>query len=323
MKSHDKELSQIISAIKKARKFFIAGHVKPDGDTIGSSIALSSLLARLDKNAEVYSKDEIPYFLKFLKGSAKISSGKRPQGNYDCAIILECSSLERAGFLINRGQAKIFINIDHHRISDTFADINYIDPAASSSAEQVYRLFKKMNMRFTLEEAEALYTGAVSDTGRFQYSNTTPFCLSMAAELVSAGVRPEKIFTNLYERNKFSSLRLLGEALKTLKVLPSGKTAWMELSNSAFKKAKADHSETENIINYAISIEGVKVALLFSEGEKKGSIKVSMRSRGNIDVSKVAKSFEGGGHRNAAGFDFCGTLKKAEKNVLSNLEKNL
>ena len=317
MTDHDKELSRIIGAIKKSRSFFIAGHTKPDGDTIGASIALSSLLSRLDKNAEVYSKDAVPYYLKFLKGSSNIRTGSKPHRNYDCAIILECSSLERMGSLVTERQAKLFINIDHHRVFETFGDINYIDPKASSSSEQVYRLFKKMNMKFTAAEAEAIYSGAVSDTGRFQFSNTTPFCLSMAADLVKCGVRPEKIFTNLYEKNKLSSLKLLGEALSTLKVSPSGEIAYMEIPNSMFKKAGADYSETENIINYAISIEGVKVALLFRESEEKGSIKISMRSRGTVDVSRVAKHFDGGGHRNAAGLTIMGTLKDAEKKLLN------
>ena len=317
MTDHDKELSRIIGAIKKSRSFFIAGHIKPDGDTIGASIALASLLSRLDKSAEVYSKDEVPYYLKFLKGSSMIRSGERPRRSYDCAIILECSNLERMGSLISSDQAKTFINIDHHRVFEVFGDINYIDPSASSTSEQVYRLFKKLNMKFTQSEAEAIYTGAVSDTGRFQYSNTTPFCFSMAADLVRCGVRPEKIFSNLYEKNKLSSLKLLGEALRTLRVLPSGKIAYLEIPNSMFKKAGADYSETENIINYAISIEGVKVALLFRESEEKGAVKVSMRSRGTIDVSKVAKHFDGGGHRNAAGLTISGTLKSAEKKLLN------
>jgi phosphoesterase RecJ-like protein len=317
MTDHDKELSLIIGAIKISRSFFIAGHIKPDGDTIGASIALASLLSRLDKNAEVYSKDEVPYYLKFLKGSSMIKSGEKPHKTFDSAIILECSSLERMGYLIRADQAKMLINIDHHRVFEVFGDINYIDPGASSTSEQVYRLFKKMNMKFTESEAEAIYTGAVSDTGRFQYSNTTPFCLSMAADLVSCGVRPEKIFSNLYEKNKLSSLKLLGEALSTLKVSASGKIAYIEIPNSMFKKSGADYSETENIINYAVSVEGVKVALLFRESEQKGVIKVSLRSRGTIDVSKVAKHFDGGGHRNAAGLTISGTIQSAEKKLLT------
>ncbi len=323
MNRFEKNLFEIAQAIKKCRSFFIAGHVKPDGDTIGASIALASLLSRLDKNAEIFSREEMPHYLKFLRGASKIRKANKVFKYYDCAIILECSSLERMGSLIDRNQAKVLINIDHHKVFTKFGDINYIDPKASSSSEQIFNLFKMMNMKLTQTEAEALYTGAVTDTGRFQYANTTPYCLLMASELLSAGVKPQKIFSNLYEGNRVSSLRLLGEALNTLKVASKGKITFMELPNSAFRRAGADYSETENIINYGISVEGAKAAVLFRESEEKGEIKVSMRSRGKTDVSKICKHFGGAGHKNAAGCSFKGTLAEAKRRIISYVEDNL
>ncbi|MCX5781670.1 MAG: bifunctional oligoribonuclease/PAP phosphatase NrnA [Elusimicrobia bacterium] len=313
MDKHTRKLSQILSSIKKCKTFFIAGHTKPDGDTIGASIALASLLKRLGKKAEIYSKEEVPYYLKFLKGSENIKAANKVNKKFDCAIILECSDLKRMGNIINKKQAEIFINIDHHRVFNNFGNINYIDPKASSSAEQIYGLFRYLKMKINKNEAEALYTGLVSDTGKFQFSNTTAKCFYMAADLINSGVRPEKMLRNIYEGNKISSLYLLGLALETLKLKNSGMVGYMHITNSMFRKAGSDYSETENIINYPMAVEGVIVGVLFRETEERDNIKVSLRSRGNIDVSAIAKHFGGGGHKNAAGLNLNGTLKEAEK----------
>jgi phosphoesterase RecJ-like protein len=316
MTSEKKVLQRIVEAIKKSTTFFIAGHLKPDGDTVGSALALASLLKRLKKKAYVYSGEPLPDFLTFLKGSDRIIVTSKATREFDCAIILECADLDRMGNLISSEQAALIVNIDHHAHFSNFGDINYVNPGASSSAEQVYYLFKHMKMPFTINEAEALYTGLVTDTGKFQQANTTPSALLMAADLLTVGLEPARLYDKLYATQPLSSLNLLGLALNTLKTAQSGKIAYLEITRAMYRRAHSNVTETEGIINYCMMMPGVCVGILFRETEVPGIIKVSFRSRNSFDVNKVSKHFGGGGHRNAAGCSINGTMAIAKERVL-------
>jgi phosphoesterase RecJ-like protein len=309
-------LRRIITAIQKNRTFFIAGHVKPDGDTIGCAIALSSLLRRQGKKAYAYTREPVPDALKFLRGAKNVKLADKVNGAFDCAIILECSDFGRMGDLITCAQAKTVINIDHHALSADFGHINYIDSSASSSAEQVYYLFRQMKMPFTRQEAEALYVGVVTDTGKFQQANTTPAALRMAADLLEAGVVPETIYDRLYASNTLPGMHLRGAVLSGMKFACGGKVAYLNITNRMYRETKSNVHETEGIINYTISIPQVMVGVLLRETDTPGTIKVSFRSRGNCDVNRIARHFGGGGHRKAAGCTLHGTLRNAEKKIL-------
>ncbi|MHB9154071.1 MAG: DHH family phosphoesterase [Endomicrobiales bacterium] len=323
MTKERKILSKIAEAIKKNNTFFIAGHIKPDGDTIGSALALASLLRRLGKKPKVYTRETVPQYLCFLRDTKSIILTDRAEGEFDCAIILECSDLDRMGNLISLEQAATVVNIDHHAIFSTYGDINYVEPHASSSAEQVYYLFKHMKMPMTCPEAEALYVGLVTDTGKFQQANTTPEAMRMAADLLEAGIEPQKIYDKLYATMPLSSLNLLGAALSTLKLSSGGRVAYMEITHKMYRDTGSDVTETEGVINYSMMIPGVVVGILFRETEHAGLVKASFRSRGGIDVNKIAGHFGGGGHKNAAGCSFSGGLKSAEKLLLDYLGKKL
>ena len=316
-----KIISEILSAIKKSRTFFIAGHTKPDGDTVGSGIALASLLRRLGKKVTVYSLEPVPQYLTFLKESKNIKIQKKVPGRFDCAIILECIGLERMGSLIDESQAGILINIDHHSLFSEYGHINYIDPKASSSAELIYNIFNQLGMHIRKNEAEALYVALVTDTGRFQQANTTPKSLRMAAELVEAGVVPTEIYNNLYSTTPLPSLKLLGRSLETLETIHNGKIAYIEITNRMFKETKTTAADTEGIINYLMMIPGVMAGVLFRETETKDLIKISMRSKDSLDISRAAKQCGGGGHKNAAGCSIQGSLKQVEKSFLAYMRK--
>ncbi len=316
-----KILSQIISEIEKAKTIFIAGHARPDGDTVGSSLALKHALKKLGKKVDVYSKEIIPDYLKFLPGSKSIRISSVPASKkYDLAIILECSDLERMGNIFKAGQAQKIINIDHHLISNPFGDINYIEPLSSSTCYQVYLMLKNLGVDISKDIATCLYTGTLTDTGKFQQKNTTPEAYSMASELLKKGINLVKINDFVYGNRATGAFKLLGAALTSLEISGNGKVAFMTLTMNDFKKNKATQWDTEGIINYPLSIKGVGISVLFRE-IKGGFTKVSMRSKGNFDLTKLAKRFNGGGHKHAAGFTLNKSIEDAKKTFLKNRNK--
>ncbi|AKL98171.1 DHH family phosphoesterase [Endomicrobium proavitum] len=307
-------ISAIAKILKESKTFFIAGHVKPDGDSIGSSLALASVLNRTGKKASVYCADEVPPFLKFLKQSEKIKKTVKKNELFDCAIILECVNFERMGNIISPQQAKKIINIDHHAIATDFGNVNYIVPSSSSTAELVLNIFEHMKISLAKNEAEDLYTGILTDTGGFRQINTTANSHIAAAKLLEAGAASSEIAKNIYEDDSFASIKLLGQALNTLELASNGKMAFMSLTKDMFKKTSAREDESGNIINYARRIKGVKVAAVFKEVNNKVT-KVSFRSVKNFDVLKIVKRFNGGGHKNAAGCTINSNINTAVKTV--------
>ncbi len=295
-----KKISGIAKIIKQSKTFFIAGHVKPDGDCLGSALALGSVLNRMGKKAAVYSRDEVPSFLKFMKGSDKIKKTAKKTDSFDCAVILESVNFSRMGDIISPKQAKKIINIDHHSMFTNFGDINYIVPDSASTAELMLNILEYMKVKLTKDEAENLYTGIVTDTGRFQQLNTTANSHMAAAKLINYGISPNEIFRKVYEGNSFASVKLLGYALSGIKTAFDGKMAYMKLTKEMFKESGAREDETETIINFTMMIKGVKVGCLFKEiGDK--VTKVSFRSVKNFNVLDIVKKCGGGGHKNAAG----------------------
>jgi phosphoesterase RecJ-like protein len=252
----------------------------------------------------------------------KIEIANKVRGEFDCAIILECLDLDRMGNLITAEQACTLINIDHHKSFSNYGHINYIDSQASSSAEQIFSIFKYLKMPILPHEAQALYVGLVTDTGKFQQANTSPKSLRMAADLVEAGVAPSNMYGRLYATQSLPSLSLLGLSLSTLKTSPSGKIAYLEVTRKMYKKTKTGAADTEGIINHSMMIPGVTAGVLFRETET-DLIKVSMRSVDRFDVNKIAKHFGGGGHKNASGCSIKGTIKSAERTLLSYIEKQI
>ena len=316
--SEIESFSAIERAISSAETFFIAGHLQPDGDTIGSGLALYSALTRMGKSAEMYSRDQLPATLKCMTGAEHIIFAEKSKKTYDCAIILECSGLERMGDIIAATQAKVINNIDHHAHFNNFGTINYVNPRASSTAEIVYSLLVHFKHKFTVLEAEYLWAGLVTDSGMFQQTNTTPECLLVAAELVKIGVKPNEMYQMIYSSKTLTSLNLLGMSLQTMQLADNGAIAYMRLEQSMFKATGSNVTEAEDFINHTMMVPGVKVGILFRE-ENSGSVKVSFRSRQAYDVNAVARQFGGGGHKNAAGCTIPGTMSAVISQVLAHL----
>jgi len=294
------KISEISKIIKHSRTFFIAGHIKPDGDSLGSALALASVLKRCDKKVCVYCCDEIPDFLKFLKGSDEIKKAVRKTDLFDCAIILDSADFSRMGGIITPSQAKVIVNIDHHLTCTGFGNVNYIVPSSSSTAELVLNILEYMKIKLTKSEAESLYTGILIDTGRFQQTNTTPNSHIACAKLMKSGVNVNEIYKKVYENNSIGTLKLHGLALCGIKTIFNNQVSYIVLTRDMFKKIGARNLNTEGIVNYTLKIKDVKVGCLFREIDEK-TTKVSCRSVKDFDVLEVVRRFGGGGHKNAAG----------------------
>lgn len=316
--SFSRLLRRIAGVIRRGKTFFLAGHLSPDGDTLGCSLALASVLRRMGKHACIYSSDPVPENLRFMPGIKSIHVGKLPKRDFDVMILLECSNPKRAGDLKNlAARTRCLINIDHHRTAEAYGDINLIDPFSSSTAELIYQLFGTMKVRITAMEATYLYVGIVTDTGRFQYPATRPRTLETAARLIEAGARASHVNDRIYCTKVFPALKLLGRALEKLQLLDSGRAAVSVLNASDFANASASSQHTEDIVNYGLMIPGVIISVLFRE--EKDIIAVNFRSKGRLDVSALAKRFGGGGHRNAAGCKLKTSLENAKKMVIKAL----
>ncbi|MFA6434278.1 MAG: bifunctional oligoribonuclease/PAP phosphatase NrnA [Elusimicrobiales bacterium] len=315
------ELKKLEEIIVTGRSFFLAGHLNPDGDTLGSMLAISSVLRRLGKKIYLFSSDPVPENLGFLPHAASIKIGRLPpKRRFDAAILLECSTPRRGGDLSSvLKHARKVVNIDHHKTSEFYGDVNIVEAHSSSTAEIVYRLFYSMNVHITKTEAACLYVGIVTDTGRFHFPATSPRTLEVASRLLETGFKFSRVNDLLYATKSLQALKVLGRALESLELSLGGRVAVLTLTASDFSDFNASHEHTENIINYGMMVPGVKIGVLFRE--EAGCTGVTFRSRGHADVSLLAKSFGGGGHRNAAGCKVKAGIQEARKKVLAEIQK--
>jgi phosphoesterase RecJ-like protein len=314
-----KKIAEIANVIKQSETFFIAGHIKPDGDSLGSALALSCVLERIGKKPCVYCTDDIPSSLKFLAGADKIKKSAKKTDKFDCAIILESIDFSRMGDIITPNQAKKIINIDHHLSYKNFGTINYVVPSSSSTSELVLNILEYMKIKLTKNEAESLYTGILTDTGCFQQTNTTCNSHVAAVKLMGYGIDINDIYKKIYENSSIYALKLRGLALCSIKTILSNRVAYIALTRDMFKESGARKGDAEGIVNYTLKITGVEVGCVFKEVDEKIT-KVSLRSARNFDLLGVVGRFGGGGHKNAAGCQVKGNVDTAIK-MISNILK--
>jgi bifunctional oligoribonuclease and PAP phosphatase NrnA len=314
----DGQLGQVLENIQVRKHFLVTSHTRPDGDAVGSSLALALVLRRMGKSAEVVLGDTVPVIYRPLPHSESIIHSSSVNGKYDAAIILECDSVVRTRL---QGLEKHFlINIDHHATSKPFADVNWIDPSACAVAEMVFRLAQAAGVKITPEIATCLYTAVLTDTGSFSYSSTNAHTFDLARRLVEHGADPARIAHNIYFSSPTSKMRLLGAALSNLR--REGCLAWMSVTRDDMDRCGALDEDCEGLVNYALGIAGVEVAAFFREtGAER--VRVSLRSKGAVNVSEMAEKFGGGGHECASGFSAPGPMAAAEKMVLGELRSKL
>ena len=296
--------------LKAAKKLVIVSHVSPDGDTLGSSLALMQALRILGKEIIMNVDDDISTVYSFLPGIDEYRRFAPDESiEADLLVIVDASSADRAGNAMDVVKSPAVLNIDHHKTNTRFADYLYLDSDAAATAEIIYSLLLEMGISFTRDIATCIYEGIYTDTGSFKYSNTTSKTLKTAADLLNYGVNPSLISDNMELKSR-SQVEMLRKVLETLTFLKDGKIAYIEIPLELY-----DHNvETDTFISYPRYVEGVEIALLFKQVEA-NLTRVSFRSK-EIDVAKIALSFGGGGHKKAAGCSIYAPLKEAEKVVL-------
>jgi phosphoesterase RecJ-like protein len=306
----------IIEKVRQNKRFLITSHQRPDGDSIGSQLALAEGLRQLGKVADIVNADPYPRNFRFLPGVEMIEIETKTSSDYEVVFVLECNDFERSG--IEELCQFTSINIDHHPKNDQFADLNWVEPEASAVGMLVFELLRELGAEITAEIAVNLYVAILTDTGSFQFSNTNAKTFAVARELVIAGADPGQIAQSVMMSQSESKLRLLARLLATLDFDATRRIAWICLSQEMLKTTGATSEDTEGVVNYPLSVEGVLLCAFFRE-ESHGSFRVSLRSKNGLDVGSVAESFGGGGHRNAAGLSVEGTFEEVRERVLLHL----
>lgn len=309
---------ELFRVIESKNSFVVTCHVNPDGDAIGSLLAIGFVLKRLGKQVELVCSEGVPSVYLFLEGNELIKKGRDHSVTPEVLILVDCAEKDRCAIEpeIWNLPGLTVINIDHHITNTGFGNLNLIDSQAGATGEVLYRLFNDVGITLNRAIATALYTAVATDTGFFRYSNTSAFTLELASLLVKEyGVEPAKIAEQVHDQKSFNSIRLLGEVLCTLKVGIGGKVAWMVMDQPMLNHFQVENEETESFVNYARSIEGVEIGILFKE-LRPNEIKLSWRSSVAVDVSKLAAYFGGGGHARAAGCTINGPVDQVVKDVL-------
>lgn len=307
-------LSQVVELIENKHNFAITTHARPDGDGIGSSLGLCWLLRSLGKEAEVLVSDGIPATYQTLPGADEIVHVAEIIGKYDAVFVIECSDIERPG--IKNLDRQFTVNIDHHTTCEHFGTINWIDPTASAVGEMIYNLCKAIGGRISREIAECLYMALVTDTGSFHFPNTTDRTLKVASELVKAGVKPAKISEAVYNSYPWSRIELMSKVLATVKRDTSGRVAWMRQTLEMRESSGMMDGDNNGFVNIPLAAKEI-VASIYMREVRPQFFRVSLRSKGDINVARIAEKFGGGGHKNAAGLRIEGDWNECERKIVA------
>lgn len=316
-------MNQIIHHLKNSNNLFLATHTNPDGDAIGSLIAMGLSLEALNKRTTLYNESPIPAVYRFLPFADRIVQYVDKANIYDTAIILDCSDLERIGKAVSMvNKIPIIINIDHHITNTCYGDFQLIKSSACATTEIVYKLMKDMAVPINKAIAASIYTGILTDTGSFRFSNTNRAAFEICEEMVELGVDPYSIAQHVYGTYSLGRIKLLNMALDSIEISYNGRLSMMTLTRDMFYETDTRTEDADGLINYAKSIEDVKVAVLIQELQNKNKqFHVSLRSNGTVNVAEIASSFGGGGHFNAAGFSIESTLSDLKSQIFKLADK--
>lgn len=316
------DMAKAQAFIREGDDFLVVSHVQPDGDAVSSVLATGQLLGMLGKRCTMAIADRIPGRLAYLPDSHLIqvaAEGEPPARLYDRVIAVDCADYSRIGSADRwfAADARI-LNIDHHPTNDGYGDVCLIDTEAAATAEILYALISAMDVTWTKALADCIYTGILTDTGGFRYSNTTPATFKIASEMLEYGTEGHQLADMLLEKMAHAHVLLLQRALGTLSFAADERISWVKVTLRDMAETHATNEDLEGLVNYPRNIEGVEVGLLFKEVEP-GKVKVSLRSAGNVDVAAFAKSWGGGGHVRAAGLTVHQPLAEAETRIIASL----
>ncbi len=316
-------VQKIIQAIRSSQTICVVGHVRPDGDCIGSQLALGLALKNEGKDVMCWNEDPVPDKLSFLNAQ-KMFELPRPGRKFDCVIATDCASFERLGKVRDCiGERKVFINIDHHTSNTRYADLNWVSSREPSTGELIYRLLKAANWPITRPIADCLFTAVSTDTGSFQYASTTPATFNVASHLVERGADLDRISQEVYQSYPLARVQLLRHVYNKFHLTHDSRTAYFWLKKRDYSRTGAGREDSEGLIDHIRAIEGVVVACVFEEMEQELT-RISLRSkRGDVDVNQIAGQFGGGGHPAAAGARIPGKPLAVQRRVLNAVKKAL
>jgi phosphoesterase RecJ-like protein len=307
-------LQDVLHQIEQRDRFVLTSHARPDGDAVGSALACCQILRGMGKQADVLLHDGVPRIYRSLPFADQVLQADRVGGDYDAAIILECDSIHRTR--LEGLEDRFLISIDHHVSGRPFAHVNWIDPHAVATGEMVFRLAREAGISFSPEMATCLYTALMTDTGSFMFQGTNHQTFALARELVLAGADPSHCAQNIYFAHSAAKLRLLGEALRNLSIDQG--IGWTWVTQEQMRRHGAIEEDCEGLVNYVLSIGEVEAAALLRELPD-GRFRVSLRSKGGLNVARVAEGFGGGGHECASGCSLNGPLSQAVRYILESM----
>ena len=312
------ELRNIVEAIRARQRFVISSHSRPDGDSIGSQLAAAYALRALGKQVTVVNADPAPPPLMQFPGVPEIRIADRADGEFDAAIIMECGDLARTGIA---GLERFFvINIDHHPGNSAYGQANWFDASAAACGEMVFDLVRELNVPLTRDIATHIYLAILTDTGSFHYSTLSPRTFDICRETLEACVDPVLVARNVYDSNNIGRLKLFGALLNAMQIDPTARIAIMYFDHEMARRTGGTYEDTEGIINLPLTVKEIQAVVFFKQAEG-DEYRVSMRSKGDIDIGAVAKEFGGGGHKNAAGCTVTGPIDALQKTFIEKIEE--
>jgi phosphoesterase RecJ-like protein len=320
MKTTNADIARIADAIRARRRFVISSHARPDGDSIGSSVAMAYALRAMGKDAVVVHADKPPGPLLQFPGVPEIRIAPEiPQelADYDAAIVMECGDLARTGV---SGLDRFFvINIDHHPGNSGYGQLRWFDATAAACGEMVFDLVRALGAPLTRDVATHVYLAILTDTGSFHYSSISTRTFEICKETLAAGVDPVQVARDVYDSNNMGRLKLFGSVLSAMQIDPTGRVAIVYLDHEMARSAGGTYEDTEGLINLPLTVKEILAVVFFKqiEGEE---YRVSMRSKGDIDIGGIAKEFGGGGHKNAAGCTVTGAIDALQKMFVEKIE---
>ena len=311
-------LCRVRDEIIARQRFLITSHLKPDGDSIGSQVALACALRALGKEVRVINCDPAQPGLLPFPGVADIEIASQADGEFDAVIVLECSELARTGLA---GLERFFIiNIDHHAGNAMYGAVNWFDGGAAACGEMVFDVVRSLDVPLTKEMAMHVYVAILTDTGSFHHSSLSPRTFDICRQAIEAGADPVWIARTVYDSNSIGRIRLSSAILSTLEVDPSGRLATIRLDREMARATGGSYDDLEGLINEPLTVKSILAVAFFKEWEP-GVYRVSFRSKGEIDVRSVAQQFGGGGHKNAAGFSITGPIDALQQTFIEKIQQ--
>ncbi len=315
--------TEVCQALRSGEHHLIVSHHNPDGDAIGSSLALAGGLMALGKSCEIVNRDGVPANLSWLPLAERVSLTPDRAGRCDTVILLDCGSLERTGFRDQvLGAARTVVNVDHHPGNGRFGTANLVDPQACATAELVYELLLELGAPIGYSIALSIYTAIMTDTGNFRFSNANARAFEIASHMVERGVDPAWVAQMVHDQQPVGRLRLLSRVLETLDLSPRDKAACVVVTRNMLRETHTGVEDVEGFVNYPRGICGVEVGLLLRE-EAPNRYRVALRSKGKVDVSALARELGGGGHHNAAGATVEGPAVEIKRALFERVESAL